>query len=374
MIAKTEEIPALTGIRAYAAIWVMLLHLQFSSGVMLDLGPVIKHGFWAVDVFFVLSGFILSLLYAQRFETGVRAVYRDYLVARFARIYPLHLAALLFLLACFTVRGQVVDTPHPPGFDMRHFWLNLGLLHAWGYADQLSWNYPSWSISCEWFAYLLLTPLLSLGLRRWSAPACLLLAALGWAGLYLAVHAQGDRIGELTISWAVLRIAVEFTLGYALYRIHARYRWHVALSDVMALTGLGGIVLLTLLPAVHEIWLAPAIALLLLGLARSGPLGQRLFANRVAVFWGERSYSIYMLHAVVQIVSNLTLGFFDLELSRGATPWLLLLVLSSSVLLASHLAYLWIELPARNGLRGWLQARKGVETDGDRPLAVEKAS
>jgi peptidoglycan/LPS O-acetylase OafA/YrhL len=370
---KTGDIPALTGIRAYAAIWVMLLHLQFSSGVMLELGPVIKHGFWAVDVFFVLSGFILSLLYARKFEAGPRAVYRDYLVARFARIYPLHVAALLVLLACFTVRALVVDTPHPPGFDLRHFWLNLGLLHAWGYADQLSWNYPSWSISCEWFAYLLLTPLLALGLRRWAAPACLLLAAAGWTVLYLAVHAQNERIGELTISWAVLRIASEFLLGYALYRVHVRYRWPAWLSDVMALGGLIGLIALTVLPAGYEFWLAPAIALLLLGLARTGPLGQCLFANRAAVFWGERSYSIYMLHAVVQIVSNLALGFLNIEVPRGLLPWLLFLVLSVAVLLASHLAYEWLELPARNWLRRRMQSPRPAAA-GEAAIALERLS
>lgn len=365
------EIRALTGVRAYAAIWVMALHLPFSQGVMphVQLGAIARHGAWGVDIFFILSGFILSLLYASRFQRGGFAgEYRRYLAARFARIYPLHLLTLAILAVYFvprTLEGQFF-----PGFGLRQLAQNLSLVHGWGYAERLNWNYPSWSISCEWFAYLLLAPALVLGLRRWQPASCLLLALALWTALVLALHAIGTEVRHQTTEWGVPRILAEFTLGYALYRIHAAVKLTPRTSDGLALAGSAGIVALCFMPALAEWWLAPAAGALLLGLAQTGPVGEAIFGNRLAVFWGERSYAIYMLHALVQIFSNLVLQALDLTVLPPQGGWLLLGALVVTVLLASHLAYTAFEIPARVWLRNRLQ---GPAREREPPAQPEAA-
>lgn len=377
-MVRPDNIPALTGMRAYAAVWVMLLHLQHGVGIdgQVGFGALVDRGGWAVDIFFVLSGFILSLIYAPRFELQVR---RDewlrYLSARFARIYPLHLFALGALALYYFGVRLASGAPLPGGFSLKNFALNLTLLHGWGLADRLSWNYPSWSIGTEWFAYLAMLPLLARGLRRLPAPAVLLLGLVAWTVLYLAIHSLDQTIGTQNVKWGIPRIVVEFTLGYGLYRGYRAWRPSGRVADTLALGGLAAIVGLGFAPPAFEWALAPAVCALVFGLSGAGPLGAGLFGSRRAVFWGERSYSIYMLHAVVQIYSNLVLLHFGLARLSAPGAWLLVLTQAVLVLGVSHLAYGWVELPMRQRLRALLEssAAPAGGRGASRPVHGERA-
>jgi peptidoglycan/LPS O-acetylase OafA/YrhL len=357
--ASSTHIAALTGMRAYAAVWVMLMHLQFGVGVKpkIVLGTVVAHGYWAVDVFFALSGFLLSLLYARRFETRWRyADYVTYLSARFARIYPLHLAALLVLLVAFTLWTHGHPASQGPGCSLRSFVLNVLLLHAWGLAPTLSWNFPSWSISAEWFAYLSLLPLLARGGARLSWHWVLALTATLWIAAWALIHDRWGPIGEQAITLgALVRITAEFTLGYALHRVLARHRPGAALADALTLGGLAAILLLCFAPARADLFLAPAVAALLAGLGGSGRATRALFANRWAVFWGERSYSIYMVHAVVLGLCGMLVT--KLGIADGSAAGPLYLAEALIVLGVSHLAYEHLELPLRERVRDALTSR-----------------
>lgn len=359
-MSRPANIATLTGLRAYAACWVMLLHLQHGVGIKdhVAFGAFIDHGGWAVDIFFVLSGFILSLLYAETFDRRFELrAWGRYLSARFARIYPLHLLGLGALAAYYFGARALAGTPLPPGFSLGNFALNVSLLHGWGFAERLSWNYPSWSIGTEWFAYLFMLPILARALRRVSPLAVLAIGLVAWTALYLAVHRLDQTIGTQNVKWGIPRIAVEFLLGYALYRIHRVVRLGDAASNALTLIGLATIVALGFSPAAFEWLLAPAVCALLLGLTGPGLVGQRLFGSPRAVFWGERSYSIYMLHAVVQIYCNLLLDYFGWTSLGAAQAWVLVAVQAAVVLLASHMAYGFVEVPARNRLRQLAERR-----------------
>lgn len=373
MPAQQEHLPALTGLRAFAAVWVMLLHLQHGIGLKghVLLGPLVNHGFWAVDIFFVLSGFILSLIYAPRFERGLDGrEYWTYLSARFARIYPLHAFALAALGAYYLGGWALADRTLPPGFSLGNLALNLSLLHGWGLADRLSWNYPSWSIGTEWFAYLVMLPLLARGLRRAAAITAVLAAAALWTAVYGLVHATGETVGSQSVDWGLPRIAAEFTLGYALYRLYPSLRIGRRASDALVIGALLAIGALALAPAALEWLLAPAIAALIAGLVRPGTLGRAVFANRTAVFWGERSYSIYMLHAVVQIYCSIALQHLGLTALSAGAAWALAAAQVVGVLVASHLVYGHVELPLRTRLRGVLAPHARVAAGESRPDAA----
>src|SRR5258705_5569923 len=94
---RQRDIPALTGLRGVAAFWVVLFHMEWGSSI-----PIIEKGYLGVDVFFILSGFVLMHVYAG-FET-TDFDYVRFIKARIARIYPLHIFALLLLavlVICF---------------------------------------------------------------------------------------------------------------------------------------------------------------------------------------------------------------------------------------------------------------------------------
>src|SRR5215468_10370217 len=92
--AYPGHIKPLTSLRFIAAIWVLLYHFRDHLG--LDLGRIglVANGYLGVDLFFTLSGFILAHVYLGEVESG-RFAYGRFLRNRIARIYPMHVAALV---------------------------------------------------------------------------------------------------------------------------------------------------------------------------------------------------------------------------------------------------------------------------------------
>jgi peptidoglycan/LPS O-acetylase OafA/YrhL len=187
------EIRALTGARGMAALLVVIYHFYPSDQMVpAALGHIIGKGYLWVDLFFVLSGFVLALNYAHLFAGawGLRQ-WGDFLLRRLGRIYPLYivltLATLIVTVALF---GRISGEGLPPGtavlaHPLRDITANVLLVQSWGIARSV--NGPGWSISTEWAAYILFPLLAALALfsRTWlafltMAGACLLIGAASW--------------------------------------------------------------------------------------------------------------------------------------------------------------------------------------------------
>jgi peptidoglycan/LPS O-acetylase OafA/YrhL len=155
------KLASLTGIRALAAIWVLSFHLLGGTlaafpGLPAPLKNAIGGGYLGVDLFFILSGFVLAYQYLDRFERVELGPYSRFLALRLARIYPVHLFTLVLTLV-LVVAARLAGFPHhssPEFFGAGSFVANVLLVHAWGFCTGLTWNYPSWSVSCEFLAYL----------------------------------------------------------------------------------------------------------------------------------------------------------------------------------------------------------------------------
>ncbi|MEM9410398.1 MAG: acyltransferase, partial [Planctomycetota bacterium] len=154
-----KEIRALTGLRGIAAVWVLLLHfgdeLTTFAPAFGCLEPFYSKGHHGVDLFFVLSGLIITYVY-QRVESWDVENGVDFIVKRLARIYPVHLATLLFLALMVTL-ASAAGIQLGGDYSVGEFFIHLFLLH--GFQTELSWNYPSWSISSEFFAYVVIFPI-----------------------------------------------------------------------------------------------------------------------------------------------------------------------------------------------------------------------
>ena len=155
-----KQIGALTGIRGLAAIWVALLHA--SSYVLLDnalsssVVNIIKRGWLGVDLFFVLSGFVISYVHQSDFaRLGVKE-YARFLKLRLARIYPAHLVSTLLLIPM--VLGAMFFSPYhfsdevQESYSVEKLGYSLALLNGWGFPNSIGWNIPSWSVGSEWCA------------------------------------------------------------------------------------------------------------------------------------------------------------------------------------------------------------------------------
>lgn len=300
------EIKSLTGLRGVAASFVMMYHFTDTS---LGSGPVsvfIRKGYIWVDLFFILSGFIMALSFAGRFfnsQGDLLAAYRSFLARRLARIFPLYLlvTAELALVAWWTAE-QV------PGLDSFRLAIaaNLAMVQAWAIAP--SFEGAAWSISTEWAAYLLFPVLLAMTLapRRQVAIVfgLVCLAVIAILAATPGLHFAGQlRMGPLDIyspasTAPLLRCLAEFSLGLLAYRWFrasaARpgqrkqlVRWSVPLF-LLLLAALA-------IPNADVIVVALFPLLVAVLALQTGPLSH-LFASRIPVWLGEISYSLYLLH------------------------------------------------------------------------------
>jgi peptidoglycan/LPS O-acetylase OafA/YrhL len=356
---RAPPLKNLTGIRGVAALWVVLFHFQATILVhaTLRLGPLIGGGACGVDVFFVLSGLILSITYGPRLAAQrlTLQAYGDFLRKRLARIYPTHLFTFLIMLASWGAAAKSGITVH--GEASNDAWsalCNLLLIHAWGATKTLSWNGPSWSVSAEWFAYVALFPFSVMVLRRLSAFQSMIVAMMLWSafmGFLIATH----RSLEVVTTTGIARIAPEFVAGYAIWRCLGTLPR--APGDLYVLLGAVGIALSLLLPSLKFAPLLPAIVALMLGLHRGGVWVDRLFGNRLVVFFGKISYSIYMMHLFVLIIANQLLRHAVVAPTALNGRFVLLAEVLAAVI-AGYLCYRLVEAPARRLLvDGWDRRR-----------------
>ena len=355
--ARVAEIPALTGLRTWLAWWVAIYHLTIPELAPLPpdgwLEPLRAKGYLAVDGFFVLSGFILSYVYRDAFTNPVPGTYPRFLIARLARIYPVHLAMTLVVAAL--LGAMVLATGFQPRvadrFSLRELALHVSLLHGWGFSRMLAWNYPSWSISAEWFAYLGFPLVHRFVLREESLRRAGLIALLALAGLAAFEQLGPNRSLSYTYEFALVRIGFEFVIGAALMMLarpwlDGRVSADGGVRPHACLALAGALVSVFLLPDAATVGF---LALAILFLSHPRDLLARPLGTRLMVYGGETSYSVYMTHAIVQGVAIIVLRAMPV---LAATPgWLRLLVLCVIVQAAASLVYAVIEVPCRSWVR-----------------------
>lgn len=119
-----KHIPALTGIRGIAAIWVVIFHLSQSFHGNLgfnDSTPLISTGFLGVDLFFILSGAVMYHVHAKDFDQYRFSAHLQFLKLRLARIYPLHLFCLFLLATALAFLPNFTDTYRADSFSLKNF-------------------------------------------------------------------------------------------------------------------------------------------------------------------------------------------------------------------------------------------------------------
>lgn len=354
------DIPTLTGLRAFAALVVVVHHLRPLTDAIAPHGaadavrPLLDGGMLGVDVFFVLSGFVIAHSYAHRLAAPARGAVRDYLVARLARVYPLHLVTMGAWILLLVV-GVVAALPFPDATEYTPLGFVGNLLMLQALPGIPAWNFPAWSISCEFAAYLVF-PLVAARVLRMRWLTSLVLAG-GVLCLQLYVmHALADAGDELdTQFWP--RIAGEFAVGvllWVVWRHVLRPGWW---ADALAV--------LCVLGPMWLLWTGypwplaiPLLALLVPAAAcATGPV-RALLAHPLTQWGGRISYALYLVHITI-LAMVLVWGVPDQAyLHRPA--WIAALVLGGFLvasIAAAALLHHGVEEPARRWVRRRLAAR-----------------
>lgn len=335
----------LTGIRAIAALFVVFYHFGDSFAALFPalvvFRPIYKSGDMGVDLFFLLSGFILSLNYLDDFQQISVQSYWKFLRARLARIYPVHLFTLL-LLTGFVVFARHASMLLNSGHYTRFTWMtNVLLLQIWpGFNRGLSWNFPSWSISSEWFAYLLF-PIFAFCIGTTKRP-------VKWFSLALLAYMVPCIFGieHHPTHWALLRVSSEFVAGCFLFQIY-RGGWKCPIPAWSSgLLGLSICVMCTKFDVTRSYGL-PFFALLIWGLAVET---RGWLSGSVAVYWGQVSYSLYMTHGLCQIVLNRVLPTTDFVAASFLTRAGIVAFYLCLIAVTAVFTYHFVETPARRWL------------------------
>lgn len=346
----SQRLSLLDGLRGLAAFAVVLWHYQnffqvdpaglpASAWDQLQPGrPVLNlfydHGYRAVELFWVISGFVFTHVYCF----GRQSTAREFAVNRIARLYPLHLVTLLAMAvlqaAAMHRFGHSLFFTHN---DPYHFVLNLFLVSGWGFQEGPSYNDVIWSVSVELAIYALFWALHG-RLRQWGAPgAALVAAACGLVVLY----------GPPTFIFACgFYFFVGSAVALAWHRL--RGRGPPVLAGLSAVGAAGLVSDNPVVAAVLGLGGSFAAAALLVAMLEE-KAGERL---RAASRWlGDCSYGIYLWHFPVLVALVLLLSPF-VDLARLAMHGWFLATYLGLVLAAARCGYVWIERPARQGLRG----------------------
>ena len=375
------HLDALTGVRALAALWVFLHHAWLASGaapvqiplggMRLDLTPWFAFGWLGLDIFFVLSGFLLTRQEWIRLErkgfdsalTGLPAFLTfcgTFLRKRILRVYPAYYGCLTLLMA---LAATHVYLRLPGRLELV---LHLGMMHNLVDEYVSTLNGVFWTLPFEWWFYLFF-PVLFLLLVR-SGPWTLAVAALAMvyaAKAYVVLTGDGTMHAQLPIRLDA------FVLGMCAGRVAARTP--LARRDAVLAFYAGLLALLATpilffdLPTgthyysfkgfVRPLWIQLGVILMLLGMTGARHPGVAIFGNRIAVGLGLISYSIYLLHVPVM---ELFITYRPKLGALAAMPFGLPLVLAGAfplVIAASFISYKLIEQP--------FQRRRGGRPSAD---------
>ena len=357
-----EEIKALTGLRGVAAFYVMLFHLtangQLGRG---HIRTLMSHGYLAVDLFFVLSGFVMAMAYGPQFveEQSLRS-YGAFLIKRLARVYPLFLVATL---VCAVL--SLLDPAQEGALSGLTLASNVVMAQSLGLSSSL--DYPGWSISTEFAAYLLFPIFVALFLRRaWlttllSSLVSLLLLVFVATRTSTALHELCSRIGPLDV-WSsdtlfpVLRCVAGFSLGLAAWRTYRSARLGQMLrSPVM--TGMLPLMTIGLLCiAQADVVFVVTAAALIVSLTQETSLPARVLAWAPIYWLGKVSYSLYLIHYPASWAVSLLLrqvpGITNLPF-HGAALKSTVIILSLGL---AATAYRYIEQPGQRLVRSILRS------------------
>lgn len=326
--------------------------------------PLVRNAYLFVDFFFVLSGFVIAAAYQERLQQGFGI--GKFMLLRFGRLYPLHIT----MLAAYVLTELLSGGSFTGERSVQSIFTNGLLIHSLGIHDNLTWNLPSWSISTEFYTYLIFALALVL-LREFFWLILIVIALVG----PISIAMLSDNNMYVSYDYGLIRNLYGFALGVLALHLYRHLR---EIRDGLGITA--GQVTLIEIAVVAVI----AVFVSLAGSKTVSVIGPYLFAVAVIVFafeegalsgylktrpfmfLGTLSYSIYMVHSFIIARFNDAARVLEKTLDMtlfttvnaaggevrmfGAEPWqgdVAYVVVLGIVIGVSSLTYRFIEAPSR---------------------------
>jgi peptidoglycan/LPS O-acetylase OafA/YrhL len=385
---RTQHVDALTGVRGFAAMWVFAFHTWIVAltptlavgifGMIVDLTPLAKFGWLGLDVFFTLSGFLLTrqatlrrLNHAGPYRVSMTAhtvigePYFRYLRRRILRVFPAYYACLTAIVL-LTANG--IYTSVPGRLEM---FLHLAMAHNVVEKYIATMNGVFWTLPFEWNFYLVF-PLLYFILYRYGKLALYALTLAIVLAVKIYVLKSGNGYVQLFLPLRLDEFVAGMCAGALATSVSRRRAWTIGAFWIGVGLLLATPWLFSSYPGVHNyydlkgffrpVWIEISVCLLLLGLSGSRHAAVGIFDNKVAIWLGLISYSVYLFHApLLQLLP--VMGLVPVR-SAGVQPsWAHLFAVAIPVtILVSTLSYHLIERPFQRA-----PAQGVVRSDKPRP-------
>ena len=304
----------LDGWRGVLALLVAAYHFHPNSHI--HDWTFLRHGYMVVDFFFVLSGFVLAHAYRSRLSS-VEDTF-EFILRRLGRLYPLHVFFILVWLMYELSRlcasqffGRVLEHPSfGPSMSLYALITNLLLVHSLGLHNSLTWNFPSWSISTEFYTNALFA------LCCWIAipPRSSLIAKIGIVAVSpLVIAALSPAYIDTTYDFGIVRCIYGFVVGVLVLDIVETLKWRPVAAFILSNRIMVSVLEVGAIIALYEFVSTfgkespySTLAPMLFGLVvwvfsyETGLISQWL-KSRPFVLAGTLSYSIYLSHAIVLV-------------------------------------------------------------------------
>jgi peptidoglycan/LPS O-acetylase OafA/YrhL len=266
------------------------------------LWPFYHHGYLAVQVFFVLSGFVFFSQYLDRIKAREVGAYK-FFVLRFSRLYPLHFVTLIAVAVVQIAYKRTTGTFFIyPCNDAIHFVTNLLFIQNWGMEKCFSFNGPSWSVSVEVVLYIgfFVFAFLVIANVRTARIACTIAAIVG--GLVLYKLTAGSVLFKLT---GVAEAIICFYAGglvFLMIEIFLKAKWNTWLLIVGSGTSLAISAIYLAMTGKHQQVVLDAVLFPTLILLLASTQCRMATLGRHVRLLGDISYSTYLLHFPLQIL------------------------------------------------------------------------
>jgi peptidoglycan/LPS O-acetylase OafA/YrhL len=361
--ADSHEIRGLTGIRGFAALLVVAAHFAGYWKMLFPWLPVtsspISRGYLGVDLFFILSGFILSYVYNAGSKKMTWPEYKNFFVLRFARIYPNQLATLAVLIFA-VILGPKIGVILTGSYPFDHLPYQLTMTQCWPiFLEKTSndWNFPAWSISAEWFAYLTIFPLVVFVLLKirtaWVALFIGCETIVLWAVFSYGICDRAFTNVDGSTLYELVRVSCEFFAGSMFFGVFLLENLVTRFCQKY-LTGLF-LLLVCLMFGPTSPWIDGSIVVLypflLLGLTSETSLAGWLFSTPPALWLGRISYAIYMVHAIAEKLTKVILPSQSYEHASLIVRIGVCMGHVAIIFLMAVMLYYLVEIPGRNLVR-----------------------
>jgi len=358
--ARNNYLPALTGLRGIAAAWVLLFHLYQYSGSP-DLGPLTSLagcGYMGVDLFFVLSGFLLSMpFHRDRMEAAPAPNLMRYAWRRCKRVLPAYYVQIVVIVCALLYVGHAemvtFSNLAAHAFLIQNFFPQQPLL-----------NGIYWTMPIEWDFHAALPLMLVLFTRLRSAATWIVLFALTLAFRYACVRANGDAAWAAWVDYGrIMQLPArldEFFYGIVGAWIYLRYPISMRVARLLVAVGVAGII--GAMAAFHFVgnfideprmpwtllyftWMGLSFGAIVLGAA----VTPHLLDARPVAWLGLISYSLYLWHYPLLKAAQ----YFSWTAWGDGTAFLRnIVLLAPGILLVSWLSQHFVERPFLVSRRG----------------------